>query len=173
MLSTNKKKRIDIPSDCNGIPNPSVEEGPFYKTGSPERQKIAGEGTKGEKLIIEGYVFNRNCQPIPRAWIDFWQADGTGTYDNSGYNLRGHQYTDETGRYHLETVRPAEYGPRTAHLHVKVRANSNSQVVTFQLFLPGERRNKTDGLFNSSLVMNIADPKNSELATFNFVLDID
>jgi len=163
----------DVPSDCSGMVTPSLEEGPFYKSGSPERTNIADAGTIGDKLIVEGYVFDRNCQPIAGAWIDFWQADGRGAYDNAGYNLRGHQYTDESGRYHLETVRPVEYGPRTAHLHVKVKANDDSPTFTTQLFLPGERRNQTDSIFDNSLVMNFIDTDDGEKATFNFVLDID
>ncbi len=162
----------DIPSDCSRIPTPSLEEGPFYKSGSPERRSIIGEGISGERLTVEGYVFNKNCQPVPGARIDFWQADGTGVYDNAGYNLRGYQYTDEYGRYHLETVRPVEYGPRTAHIHVKVRANDDSPVMTTQLFLPGVKRNLEDRIFNSSLVMGISSTENGEIATFNFVLDV-
>ena len=161
----------DMPADCSGRLTPSLEEGPFYKPGSPERTSIAERGTIGSKLIVEGYVFDRNCQKIKNAWLDFWQADGSGAYDNIGFNLRGHQYTDENGRYHLETVRPVEYGSRTAHIHAKVRANDNSPVLTVQLFLPGERRNQTDPVFDSSLVMNIVDADGGEKVTFNFILD--
>ena len=53
-----------LPADCSGRLTPSLEEGPFYKPGSPERTNIAERGTTGHKLIVEGYVFNRNCQPI-------------------------------------------------------------------------------------------------------------
>ncbi len=87
----------------------SVEEGPYYTEGSPERTNIVEEGTPGSKLILEGRVLDRNGNPIPRAWLDFWHADGTGHYDNEGFNLRGHQYADKDGRYRLETVRPKEY----------------------------------------------------------------
>lgn len=163
----------DVPANCSGRLTPSLEEGPFYKPGSSERTNIADPGTTGSKLVVEGYVLDRNCQPIASAWLDFWQADGNGAYDNVGYNLRGHQYTDETGRYRLETVRPVEYGPRTAHIHAKVRANDDSPVLTVQLFLPGERRNQADPIFDSSLVMNIVDADGGEKATFNFVLDVD
>jgi protocatechuate 3,4-dioxygenase beta subunit len=163
----------DMPAGCSGKVTPSLEEGPFYKTGSPERTNIAKPGTVGSKLVVEGYVFDRNCRPIANAWIDFWQADGKGAYDNVGYNLRGHQYTDENGHYHLETVRPVEYGPRTAHIHAKVRANDDSPVLTVQLFLPGEKRNQTDPIFDGSLVMNIVDASSGEKATFNFVVNVD
>jgi protocatechuate 3,4-dioxygenase beta subunit len=31
------------------------------------------------------------------------------TYGNSGYRLRGQQFTDAAGRYYLETIVPGEY----------------------------------------------------------------
>jgi protocatechuate 3,4-dioxygenase beta subunit len=163
----------DVPAGRSDKVTPPLEEGPFYKTGSPERTSIAEPGTVGNKLVVEGYVFDRNRRPVASTWLDFWQADGRGIYDNIGYNLRGHQYTDENGHYHLETVRPVEYGPRTAHIHAKVRANDNSPVLTVQLFLPGEKRNQTDPIFDSSLVMNIVDADGGEKAVFNFILNVD
>lgn len=162
----------DPTKGCSGRFTPSAEEGPFYKTGSPERTNIVELGTVGSKLVVEGHVFDRNCRPIAQAWLDFWQADGRGVYDNTGYNLRGHQYTDDNGRYYLETVRPVEYGSRTAHIHAKVKANDNSPVLTVQLFLPGESRNQADRIFNSSLVMTIIDTDVGEKAAYNFVLDV-
>ena len=65
----------------------------------------------GTRLLITGSVVNTDCRPIAGAWLDFWQgADDAGRYDNDGYTLRGHQYTDEHGRFTLETTgrrRPA------------------------------------------------------------------
>src|SRR5437773_2103220 len=79
---------------CSGTITPAVTEGPYYKAGSPERTDLLEAGIPGTKLVITGYVYDRNCQPIAGAWLDFWQADGNGQYDNSGYKLRGHQFTD-------------------------------------------------------------------------------
>ena len=150
---------------------PSLEEGPYYKTGSPERKNIAGAGTPGRKLIIEGRVWDRNGRPVPGAWLDFWQADGEGQYDNEGYNLRGHQFADKEGRYHLETVRPFIYAGRTAHMHAKVRANEKSPVLTTQLFFPGEKRNATDTIFDKMTVMDVVDTAEGQKATFDFVVE--
>ena len=152
---------------------PALEEGPFYKAGSPERTKIAAPSTVGSTLIVQGYVLDKNNRPIAKAWMDFWQADGRGEYDNSGYNLRGHQYTDQNGFYHLETVRPVEYERRTAHIHAKVRANDNSPILTVQLFLPDEEMNRTDPIFDIALVMNVTDIDGCEKAHFDFVLNVD
>lgn len=149
----------------------AVEEGPYYKTGSPERNNIAGPGTAGSRLVLEGRVLNRNGQPVARAWLDFWQADGNGNYDNAGYNLRGHQYTDENGRYRLETVRPVEYSFRSPHLHAKVRSSDSSPVLTTQLFFPGEKRNETDRIFEAKTLMNVAEMQDGQKAKFDFVVD--
>ena len=120
--------------NCTGKLTSSLTAGPYYKTGSPERSTLIEHGVQGTALVITGTVFNRDCKPISGAWLDFWQADGYGEYDNDGYGLRGHQYADKDGRYRLETVRPYQYLFRAAHVHVKVRANENSPVITTQLF---------------------------------------
>jgi len=67
-----------------------------------------------------------------------------GCMTNTGYRLRGHQFTDEAGRYALETVVPGLYPGRTRHLHVKVQA-PNQPVLTTQLYFPGQPSNATDG----------------------------
>jgi protocatechuate 3,4-dioxygenase beta subunit len=150
---------------------PPVEEGPYYKPGSPERKNIAGPGTNGKKLIVEGCVLNREGKPIAHAWLDFWHADGNGVYDNEGFNLRGHQYTNKDGRYLLETVRPNQYLSRAPHVHAKVRAAKDSPVLTIQLYFPGEKRNKTDPIFEARTLMNVEDMPDGQKATFDFVVE--
>jgi protocatechuate 3,4-dioxygenase beta subunit len=148
-----------------------VEEGPYYKSASPERHNFVAPGTPGSKLILEGRVLDRNGAPIAHAWLDFWHADGQGHYDNEGYNLRGHQYTDKDGRYRLETVRPYQYLFRSPHIHAKVRADKSSPVLTTQLFFPGEQRNQTDPIFEKLTVMDVTDIPGGQKATFDFVVD--
>ena len=150
----------------------AVEEGPFYKAGSPERQNIVEPGTVGSRLALEGRVLDRDGQPVANAWLDFWHADGNGIYDNEGYNLRGHQYADKEGRYRLETVRPHEYLTRASHVHAKVRANDDSLILTTQLFFPGEARNETDPIFEKRTVMNVAEMKDGQIASFDFVVEV-
>ena len=151
---------------------PEVGEGPYYKTGSPQRNNVIGKGTNGEKLTVTGHVLDTLGNPVNGAWLDFWQADGNGEYDNIGYNLRGHQFTDITGTYRLETVIPAMYGTRTPHIHVKLRATSLTLIVTSQLFFPDQARNKTDPIFNPKLVMAVTGSPGNTQASFDFVLNI-
>ena len=149
----------DVPAECNGRLTPPLEEGPFYKPGSPERTSIAEPGTAGRRLVVEGYVFDRNCRPIKNAWLDFWQTDGNGEYDNAGYKMRGHLFTDQAGRYTLETVVPGLYPGRTAHIHVKVQA-PDGPVLTTQIFFPGVSENETDSIFSEQLLATVEDTQN-------------
>jgi protocatechuate 3,4-dioxygenase beta subunit len=95
---------------------------------------LLDESTAGEKLVISGYVLSTLCAPIAGAKLDFWQTDGNGIYDNTGYGLRGHQFTDSAGRYEITTVIPGIYPGRTAHIHVKVETPGGDCWIT--LFFP-------------------------------------
>src|SRR5919109_3932248 len=150
---------------------PRQTEGPYYKQHSPQRTSLIEPGLTGTRLHLTGYVLSRRCQPLARVLLDFWQADVQGQYDNLGYRCRGHQFTDDAGRYHLETVVPGLYPGRTRHLHVKVQA-PNQPILTTQLYFPGEAYNATDGLFKPHLLMTVQDTNDGKLATFDFVLDI-
>jgi protocatechuate 3,4-dioxygenase beta subunit len=158
-------------SQMGGKMTAKIEEGPYYKANSPERIRLFEEGIPGEKLILTGYVLDRNKRPIEHAWLNFWQANGNGIYDNSGNTLRGHQYTDKSGKYRLETVIPGGYSTRTPHIHVKVRANTESPILTTQLFIPGKASNKTDFLYREDLLVDLKDTSGGKVATFNFIIE--
>ncbi|MFC4910119.1 dioxygenase [Actinomadura gamaensis] len=115
-------------------------EGPYFEPGSPQRTDIT-PGVNGVLLTLTGTVYNRRCQPLAGALLDFWQCDSSGYYDNEGYTLRGHQYTSGTGAYALSTIIPSdyedEYSHRTPHIHVKVQARGGP-ILTTQLFFPDD-----------------------------------
>ncbi len=148
---------------------PELTEGPFFKAGSPERSSLLEGNVPGTKLVITGYVYTADCQPVAHALLDFWQANASGAYDNSGYSLRGHEYTDATGRYQLTTIVPGLYTGRTEHIHVKVQA-PNGPLITTQLFFPGVPQNDSDGIYNHALLMVIQKGSDGEQAQYNFVV---
>jgi protocatechuate 3,4-dioxygenase beta subunit len=120
---------------------------------------------EGGKVALQ-----RECQ-VERALIDLWQADAEGVYDNTGFRLRGHQFTDAEGRYRFLTIMPASYEGRTRHFHVKVQA-PGGRVLTTQLYFPGEAHNRSDRLFRRELLMNVTEAEGSLAARFDFVLDV-
>ncbi len=144
-------------------------EGPYYTPNSPERTSLIEPGMGGTKIIVTGYVLTTDCQPIANAWLDFWQADDQGVYDNSGYRLRGHLFTDSTGRYALETIVPGEYPGRTEHIHVKVQA-PNGSILTSQIYFPGVAANDRDSIFDPALLADVQETADGKVATFNFVV---
>jgi protocatechuate 3,4-dioxygenase beta subunit len=127
--------------ECAGDePTPSAGAGPYFKPDSPLRASLLEAGLDGPRLVVGGRVLTTACQPVPRALLDFWQADGDGQYDVGGFRLRGHQFADDSGRFRLETIVPAAYGGRTRHIHVRVQAPAG-RVLTTQLFFPDEPAN--------------------------------
>jgi protocatechuate 3,4-dioxygenase beta subunit len=150
-------------------PTPDQTEGPYFTTGSPETARLRTAGMTGAALTLTGFVVDRRCRPVARALLDFWQADAAGEYDNDGFTLRGHQYTADDGGFRLETVVPGNYGGRTRHIHVKAQA-PNGPVLTTQLYFPGEPANRSDGIFDEALVMDLAADGANRRGRFTFVL---
>ena len=155
--------------DGDDDPTPAQTEGPYFKSSSPQRSSLLESGVTGTLLTITGRVLSTSCQPISAAKLDFWQADDSGNYDNSGFRLRGHQFTDADGRYTLQTIVPGLYPGRTRHIHVKAQA-PNQSILTTQLYFPNEARNATDGIFSSELLMAVNEVAGGRAATFEFVL---
>jgi hypothetical protein len=146
---------------CSGSTQPQAE-GPYYTPDTPERNSLLEGGMQGTRLLLVGYVLDQNCQPLPNAWLDFWQAGADGEYDNEGYRLRGHQYTDSQGRYYLETVLPGLYSSRPIeHIHVKVMPEGGAEV-TSQLYFPDR---PVDGL-----TVTLEERGDHLVGYFNFVV---
>ena len=114
--------------------------------------------------------FSARLQTARGALLDFWQADAKGQYDNSGFRLRGHQFTDADGRYRLRSVVPGVYPGRTRHIHVKVQP-AGGRVLTTQLYFPGESKNRSDGLFRKALLVRTAKNAGWLAGRFDFVVD--
>jgi protocatechuate 3,4-dioxygenase beta subunit len=159
-------------ASCAAPAQPITEltEGPYYKAGAPQRATIATSGVAGTPLVLTGYVLSTSCKPIANAKLDFWQADGNGNYDNSGYTLRGWQLTDANGAYRLETVIPGLYPGRTEHIHFKVTVNGKTY--TSQLFFPGVAQNEGDSIYSSRMLVTLNTSTTPATATFTFVVNV-
>ena len=156
---------------CHDGDEPTLQqtEGPFFKPSSPERTELLEPGMAGQPIELVGFVLTRSCKPIAGALLDFWQADDKGQYDNSGFRLRGHQFTDADGRFRLRTVVPGAYVGRTRHIHVKVQPHGG-RVLTTQLYFPGEAKNRSDGLFRKELLVRTAKNEGWLAGRFDFVM---
>jgi protocatechuate 3,4-dioxygenase beta subunit len=138
-----------------GVSHSNVE-GPVYLGGAPLRPDgnlVEGPvSPDAQPFVLSGRVYDINTGAgVPGAELDIWQADHTGVYDRTGYNLRGKIVTDDEGRYTVYTVLPADYPShfndtitqlyawigrgtlRAAHVHFKVSVNGR-KLLTTQVF---------------------------------------
>lgn len=144
--------------------------GPFYTPRTPRRADLREPGTNGEPLVLEGLVLTPDCKPLGGAVVDIWHCDERGRYDNDGFRYRGHQFTDATGAFRFETIRPTRYRGRTAHIHVKVQGEA-TPVLTTQIYFPDlEAANARDFIFRDDLVMRLGRATDGEWrGRFDFV----
>ncbi|MFC5695242.1 twin-arginine translocation pathway signal protein [Pseudomonas sp. GCM10022186] len=135
--------------------------GPYYRFGAPFQARLAGPEEPGERLVVSGTVFSSDCRtPVPGALVEVWQANSTGLYDtekpgnftdSGNFHLRGMLYTDQQGKYRIETVMPGRYPVppnlpglekyaglmRPAHIHFRV-IDSLHVPLTMQLYFKGD-----------------------------------
>lgn len=150
---------------------PSQTEGPYFTPNSPERHSLVEAGMAGDPISLAGFVLDRSCRPVPNALLDLWHADSAGQYDNQGYRLRGHQFSDAGGRFVFETIVPGRYPGRTRHFHVKVQA-PDRDILTTQLYFPGEPGNARDRIFDQALLLDLKQDAATKVGRYDFVLDL-
>ena len=153
-------------------PTPRQGAGPFYTPDTPHRANLLEPGMSGTRLVLVGNVLRTDCQPLAGVLLDFWQSNDEGRYDNQGYTLRGHQFTDVNGQYRLETIVPGLYPGRTRHIHVRAQV-PNTRAITTQLYFPGVSQNERDFIYDPLLLVKPLESPSQEIkAQFDFVLRV-
>lgn len=159
------------PAPCTGMLTSPNMEGPYYKAGAPERANLIDAGMPGQQIRISGHVFDADCNPLPGAKVDFWQADAGGVYDNKGYTLRGYVVTDADGAYMLDTIEPGVYPGRPPHVHVKVFAADGRELLTTQMYFAGSESSRDVEAAPDLLVPYLGlDDQGRQRIAFDFVV---
>ncbi len=119
---------------------PSQTVGPFFAFGLTPAQygfdamasiaggRIAGPEAEGERIRLQGRVFDAGGEAVPDAMVEVWQADARGRYPRrggggpnaafSGFGRVG-TGTDPENRFVFETVKPGAPGNGQApHLNL-------------------------------------------------------
>jgi len=149
---------------------PSQTVGPYFSYGlSPEQygyqqnlSSIAGsqmaEGDiEGERIRVEGRVFDGNGAPISDALIEIWQADSLGRYahpaDPRGSNNTFKGFgrcgtgTDPQQRFWFDTIKPGKVGDDQApHLNVIVTMRGMLLHAFTRIYFSDEPANATDSV---------------------------
>jgi protocatechuate 3,4-dioxygenase beta subunit len=156
---------------CSGQLTSANQEGPYYSPGSPQRASLIEAGMPGTPFLLFGRVFDQDCIPISGAQLDFWQADANGDYDNQGYTLRGHVFSDQDGSYTLETIEPGRYPGRPPHIHVKVFSPDGRELLTTQMYFAGSEDSPDVNAAPDLLVNYLGvDENGRQQVLFNFIV---
>ena len=143
-------------------PTPRQSEGPFYPVALPKDADFDllrnGQLTysQGQPCWLDGVVTDLKGQPLKGAQVEIWQCDHAGHYDHPGDGSRidkafqgfGRVTANAQGEYRFRTIRPAAYGGRAPHIHVKVRLGQR-ELLTTQLYVAGDALNERDFLWRS------------------------
>lgn len=170
--------------------------GPFYRFGAPFQTRLAGPDEAGERLILSGTVFSTDCHtPLPGALVEVWQANSAGIYDTTQpgnfteetkFHLRGKLYTNEQGKYEIETILPGRYAippgipglekwagqTRPAHIHFRVMESIHVPMTT-QLYFKGDPFIAEDPWADHkpSLAIDLTQDGTLKRGNFDIVLD--
>ncbi|CAN5316497.1 protocatechuate 3,4-dioxygenase subunit alpha [soil metagenome] len=140
---------------------PSQTIGPFFAYALTPRayggaelatEQVATEGVEGERIRIEGTVYDGDGVAVGDAMIEIWQADAQGRFNtagNAGFNGFGRAEATAEGRFHFETIRPGALpgadGRRPApHLSVSVFARGILTRLATRIYFEGDPGNADD-----------------------------
>lgn len=152
-MSTDRKAPLAL--------TPSQTIGPFFAYALTPRayggkelapEQVAAEGATGERIRIEGAVYDGDGAPVGDAMLETWQADAEGRFNaagNAGFTGFGRAETSAEGAYFIETVRPGALpGPNGAmqapHLTVSVFARGLLVRLATRIYFDDEPGNAGD-----------------------------
>ena len=134
---------------------PSQTVGPFFSCGLARREtvELAPPGVSGERVTVEGRVFDSEGVGVPDALLELWQANAHGRYahpeDTQDRPLEpafrgfGRVPTDCDGRFRFATIKPGPVpGPgrvaQAPHVVVSVFARGLQRRLITRLYFPGD-----------------------------------
>jgi len=135
---------------------PSQTVGPFFATHLvwEDGGKVLF-GSRGQRIVLTGRVWDGAGAPVADALFETWQADPEGKAPAGGDAARPHGYarvrTGADGGYRIETMLPGAYtGPGgqryTPQLNVMIFARGLLKAVTTRVFLADLGEIKDDPL---------------------------
>jgi protocatechuate 3,4-dioxygenase alpha subunit len=140
---------------------PSQTVGPFYAIGLTRKPMnlMATESTQGERIRIEGQVFDGDGVVIPDVMVEVWQANAYGRYNHPDdkqekpldptFTGWGRSGTDEKCFYSFETIKP---GPvpgsddtvQAPHINVVIFARGMLVHAYTRIYFNDEPANEND-----------------------------
>jgi protocatechuate 3,4-dioxygenase, alpha subunit len=147
---------------------PSQTVGPFFKYGlTPNGQyewndaftgNLITPDASGERIRIEGRVFDGEGAPVPDAMLEIWQADAQGRFadpqdkralPNAKFRGFGRSGTDANGTFVFDTIKPGSVPdpdgkPQAPHVLLVVFARGMLRHLYTRIYFADEASNAGD-----------------------------
>lgn len=140
---------------------PSQTIGPFFAYALTPRayggselatEQVATDGVAGERIRVEGIVYDGDSAVVSDAMIEIWQADAQGRFNasgNAGFTGFGRAETTTEGGFHFDTIRPGalpglDGRTQAPHLTVSVFARGLLVRLATRIYFEGEPGNADD-----------------------------
>lgn len=147
---------------------PSQTVGPFFAYGLTPNGKypwndafsnnLVTPDATGERIRVEGRVYDGDGQPIPDSMIEIWQADAQGRYANPAdrkarpnalFKGFGRSGADETGAFGFDTIKPGRVpGPggklQAPHILLAIFARGMLRQSYTRIYFEDEAANAED-----------------------------
>jgi protocatechuate 3,4-dioxygenase, alpha subunit len=147
---------------------PSQTVGPFFKYGlTPDGKyewnnaftnNLLTPDVSGDRIRIEGKVFDGDGAPVPDCMLEIWQADAQGRFadpqdkralPNASFKGFGRCGTDANGGYSFDTIKPgavpdSEGTPQAPHLLLAVFARGMLRHLYTRIYFEDEDANSAD-----------------------------
>jgi protocatechuate 3,4-dioxygenase alpha subunit len=154
-------------TSAKGI-TPSQTVGPYFAYGLAPTGKyewndaftnnLITPDTSGERIRVEGKVFDGDGAVVPDCMLEIWQADAQGRFSdpqdkrallNSSFRGFGRCGTDATGGYAFDTIKPGSVPdpdgkPQAPHILLAVYARGMLLHLYTRIYFDGEATNADD-----------------------------
>jgi protocatechuate 3,4-dioxygenase alpha subunit len=147
---------------------PSQTVGPYFKYGLTPNGEYAWNDAftnnlitpdvSGERIRVEGTVFDGDGVPVPDCMLEIWQADAQGRFSdpqdaralpNSSFKGFGRVGTDAKGGYSFDTIKPGQVPdpdgkPQAPHILLAVYARGMLLHLYTRIYFDDEAANAVD-----------------------------
>ena len=164
---------------------PSQTVGPYFAYGLTPTGKyewndaftnnLITPDTSGERIRVEGKVFDGDRAVVPDCMLEIWHADAQGRFSdpqdkralpNSSFRGFGRCGTDATGGYAFDTIKPGSVPdpdgkPQAPHILLAVYARGMTRQAQTRIYFSDEASNASDPI----LALVPADRRDTLVAT--------
>lgn len=136
--------------------------GPFFHYGLifGGENVLVNEKTQGERLLIEGTVYDGDGAPVPDALVEIWQPDAQGIFNHPADPRHAQADPHFRGFGRSDTVRNGQFSFKTVKPGVIAGANGETQApyINVRIFSRGLLIHAVTRIYFADAAANQADP---------------